>query len=427
MTDISHSTNHADDHGHGHIKLEYQPGLPLTNAKLIIWLFLSTEIMFFAALIGVYIVIRFGANVWPRPHEVHLNEPIGAINTFVLICSSVTIVLAYEAAKANKADLAKKWMGLTLLLGSVFLGVKAYEYSAKFSHGIYPSTPHSQIYERPDLYYAQAVRERLLNPKVQDQISEQYAKLAVSKIDKFPTDKPTPEQIGYLDSAKTKLMESDAVKEALKGLNTEFNALTAKKAKKEITDSETARLDVLAKKKARLEAGKFEDMLPEDLALLAGGWKELQAAAETKKLTEDDKKQLNNLKRVQQIVFQSKGEETSSNPVQSESLMWEVSELILPSHSGSHDSASAHAVGLNDHFTFLKLPMIIPSGNMWASTYFLLTGFHAIHVLVGLIVFSLMMTMTLNRSKAGMVENIGLYWHFVDLVWIFLFPLLYLF
>ena len=64
---------------------------------------------------------------------------------------------------------------------------------------------------------------------------------------------------------------------------------------------------------------------------------------------------------------------------------------------------------------------------MWASTYFLLTGFHAIHVLVGLIVFALMGFMTLNLARAGFVENIGLYWHFVDLVWIFLFPLLYLF
>src|SRR5450755_4810836 len=88
------------DQGHGHITLEYQPGLPLSNGKLIVWLFLSTEIMFFAGLIGTYIVLRFGAPTWPLPHEVHLSEPIGAFNTFVLICSSVTIVLGLEAARA---------------------------------------------------------------------------------------------------------------------------------------------------------------------------------------------------------------------------------------------------------------------------------------------------------------------------------------
>jgi cytochrome c oxidase subunit 3 len=70
---------------------------------------------------------------------------------------------------------------------------------------------------------------------------------------------------------------------------------------------------------------------------------------------------------------------------------------------------------------------MIPGGNLWASTYFLVTGFHAIHVIVGLIAFIILCTMTLGVAKAGLIENIGLYWHFVDLVWIFLFPILYLF
>ena len=64
---------------------------------------------------------------------------------------------------------------------------------------------------------------------------------------------------------------------------------------------------------------------------------------------------------------------------------------------------------------------------MWASTYFLMTGFHAIHVLVGLIAFVLILPKKLDAKKAHIIENVGLYWHFVDLVWIFLFPLLYLF
>jgi cytochrome c oxidase subunit 3 len=81
----------------------------------------------------------------------------------------------------------------------------------------------------------------------------------------------------------------------------------------------------------------------------------------------------------------------------------------------------------NEASHWLKLPLMIPSGNMWASTYFLLTGFHAIHVIVGLIAFALMLPMTFTAKNAGTIENIGLYWHFVDLVWIFLFPLLYLF
>src|SRR5579884_1201363 len=145
----THDTHAGGHHGHPP-KLEYHPGLPISNGKLFMWLFLSTEIMFFAALIGVYIVIRFGAPVWPATHEVHLSEPIGAFNTFVLICSSVSVVLALEAAKTNNAATAKMWIVITLALGGVFLGVKMYEYNAKFAHGIYPWYPRSRVYEKPD-------------------------------------------------------------------------------------------------------------------------------------------------------------------------------------------------------------------------------------------------------------------------------------
>ena len=90
----------------GHLQLRYQPGLPISNGKLCVWLFLSTEIMFFSALIGAYIVLRFGApsGSWPTPIDVHLVEWIGAMNTLVLICSSFTIVMSIEAAKSNNGE-----------------------------------------------------------------------------------------------------------------------------------------------------------------------------------------------------------------------------------------------------------------------------------------------------------------------------------
>ena len=317
---IPHGHSGHDDHGHhGHITLQYQPGLPLSRGKLIMWLFLSTEIMFFAALLGSYVVLRFGAPVWPKPHHVHLSEPIGAFNTFVLICSSVTVVLALEAARANKAGLAKAWMLLTLLLGSLFLGVKGYEYSSKFSHGIYPWAPRGQIYERPDLYYGSAVRARLGEPAMIDKLKELDDTLDVHLTDK---------QI----------------------------------------------------------VGRYR------------------------------------LKQVREML---------ANPNQQAFDMAVVADQIapLPGEGTDHGGSWGHGHGgsLNDTFPWLRLPMVIPGGNMWASTYFLLTGFHAIHVAVGLIVFAIMLTWKLNAKRAGAIENAGLYWHFVDLVWIFLFPLLYLF
>jgi cytochrome c oxidase subunit 3 len=428
MSDHSHTD--SADHGHGHIKLQYQPGLPLSNTKLIVWLFLSTEIMFFAGLLGTYIVLRFGAGTWPKPHDVHLNEPVGAFNTFVLICSSVTIVLCYEAAKVNKANLAKIWLGLTLALGCVFLGIKAWEYTAKFAHGIYPMKVHSQMYERPDLNYAKALRARLSEPEVVKRTNTLFQAIAFKEIESFPAEKPNARQTENINLVKDALLQTNAVKNIDKRIGELNTKKTADKDKFPKADED--QLKSLNEQKASL-GGAVADLSVDARNTLATAWEELKKTQTT--VDEAELKYIYDLARIKKLVFQNKSEENLTDPdpskrvaVQSPEIMWEVSDLILPpGHDATAGHAAEYVVGLNDHYEGLKLPMLIPSGNMWASTYFLLTGFHAIHVLVGLIVFGLMMPLTLNRTRAGMVENIGLYWHFVDLVWIFLFPLLYLF
>ena len=103
--------SHTMTAGHTQTVQPNHMGLPLPHGKLAIWLFLVTEIMFFTALIGVYMILRNGTPVasryfhWPTPHDVHLIELLGAINTFVLICSSVTVVLAhYHMTKQQLQD-----------------------------------------------------------------------------------------------------------------------------------------------------------------------------------------------------------------------------------------------------------------------------------------------------------------------------------
>jgi cytochrome c oxidase subunit 3 len=125
-------------------------------------------------------------------------------------------------------------------------------------------------------------------------------------------------------------------------------------------------------------------------------------------------------------------DEQTSNLISSEHLA-QVAGASSPSPQvhfaafAAEEAGQEHAGGLNDQHPWLRLPIVIAGGNMWASTYFLLTGFHALHVLVGLIAFVLLLFVTLDRKKSNVIENVGLYWHFVDIVWIFLFPLLYLF
>ena len=70
---------------------------------------------------------------------------------------------------------------------------------------------------------------------------------------------------------------------------------------------------------------------------------------------------------------------------------------------------------------------VIPGGNLWLSAYYLITGLHAVHVVVGILLLAIpALAWNLGRSWFPYLENAALYWHFVDLVWIFLFPIVYL-
>src|SRR3990167_5069720 len=78
--------------------VKIRPDTGLFNAKLGIWLFLSSEVMLFGALFSSYILLRLGAIDWPQGSSI-LNVPIGTINTIVLISSSVTMVFAWVSLK----------------------------------------------------------------------------------------------------------------------------------------------------------------------------------------------------------------------------------------------------------------------------------------------------------------------------------------
>jgi cytochrome c oxidase subunit III len=103
----------------------------LFNAKVGIWLFLASEVMLFGALFSSYILLRVGSNSWP--HGL-LNVPIGTFNTAVLITSSITMVLSWANMKMNNPGRSKLYLGITVLCGFAFLGVKTKEYYDKFVH-----------------------------------------------------------------------------------------------------------------------------------------------------------------------------------------------------------------------------------------------------------------------------------------------------
>lgn len=140
---LYHSTNAMDIP----YTVAARPDTGVYNAKLGVWLFLASEVMLFGGLFSSYIFLRIGADVWPgmlggemytRAHDI-LNVPLATLNTFVLIGSSVTMVMSWASLMMNRFDRYRLYMGATILLGLVFLVVKGFEYGSKFSHHLYPS------------------------------------------------------------------------------------------------------------------------------------------------------------------------------------------------------------------------------------------------------------------------------------------------
>jgi cytochrome c oxidase subunit 3 len=419
---------HHSDHSHGHGPvLSYQACLPISRGKLALWLFLSTEIMFFAALIGSYIVLRFGVpeGTWPTPKVVHLVEWVGALNTCVLLLSSVTIVFAFEAAKQDQATLARKWLILTLVLGFGFLGIKGVEYAGKFAHGIYPQRPRSLMHERADLNYLAAVKQRFA-----ELVSQQDQTASTSQENKVANTLPGPSgDLGSAGNVRPVSFDSNAAESD--------RLLFIRETTVGWTERRVGRVRNPYVQQEMLDLLAFV-IYPE-----ASQWTHVEGCLkrETQRIQQELDEmtsQKSSLKDKLSTLTPAAGaaDPTADPNVAAERATLENELAAVDLQIGQWNNRSKFLAevqqtgqrwnGLNDQHHW-GLPMVLPNGNTWASTYFLLTGLHAIHVLAGLIAFLLLLPSSLGSAAAPWVENLALYWHFVDIVWIFLFPLLYLF
>jgi heme/copper-type cytochrome/quinol oxidase subunit 3 len=155
---------------------------PLTPGKVAIWLFLATEIMFFTGLIGTYIVLRAGSPptaysnlyppntdlsrilprkpeglltyAWPKPYDQATNPlsiDLTAINTFILICSSVTMVLGLSAFQSDQKRKGALYTTATAAIGAVFLSIQVYEYNQLMFVHHYPAGVSASGHFTPDV------------------------------------------------------------------------------------------------------------------------------------------------------------------------------------------------------------------------------------------------------------------------------------
>jgi heme/copper-type cytochrome/quinol oxidase subunit 3 len=123
---IAHGESHGADHP------ETTTGLPHT--KLAMWLFLASECMLFGALITTYVLYR-GRGEGPFPADV-FDIPYTSVSSFVLLASSLTMVLALSAAQERDTGRMRLWLLTTALLGMTFVGGQVYEFTAFYNEGL---------------------------------------------------------------------------------------------------------------------------------------------------------------------------------------------------------------------------------------------------------------------------------------------------
>ncbi len=123
----------------------------ISNARLGLFVFLGAELMFFAGLIGAFMVYRLGSEVWPPLSQPRLPVAITGVNTAILLFSGITVCLALSAIRIGKSTTLIRWLLTTVFLGAVFLIVQGYEwlrlihFGLTLSSGIYGATFYTLI------------------------------------------------------------------------------------------------------------------------------------------------------------------------------------------------------------------------------------------------------------------------------------------
>jgi cytochrome c oxidase subunit III len=114
-----------------------------SNAWVAVLMFLGAEAMFFAGLIGAYLVFRLGSPLWPPPFQPRLPVGVTGVNTLILIASAVTMRWSLKAVRANDRQRLTRWLVYTAALGGIFLVIQGFEWLRLIHYGL---TVSSSVY-----------------------------------------------------------------------------------------------------------------------------------------------------------------------------------------------------------------------------------------------------------------------------------------
>ncbi len=425
-----------------------RPDTGLYNAKVGIWLFLASEVMLFGGLFSGYIFLRIGAD-YPWPEGV-LNNLLGFINTLVLIASSVTVVMAWASLKMRQWNRYVLYMSITLLCAATFMVIKAFEYTDKLTHyGLHfsdgsivegyidtgadfvvlkdvtsvrfdttkgaPNYVLRNVLEGEPVFLNKDGVEINLNRSYLRTLARGSERLGIAPAGSVELTLREPITIG---SRASRLMNhSDEGMTFRDG--TVVNGTLER-------DHVTMRVD-------RIDTRMAEDPT-DNMALQYLGDTITERFRRHAQFHIDD--------------FNERYADRGFDPMENAELLRTAYRLKLPAPDldtvkrgrlGGSSGDDALADG-KDKYPQIQVERedvrfysnFSPAYSTYYAIYFTLTGLHGLHVICGALVLGYFMVFGKKMYQrnpehlANRVEVGGLFWHFVDLVWIFLFPVLYL-
>jgi cytochrome c oxidase subunit 3 len=403
---MDHEAVVSGHHGNPHVAHHFDTmEQQFDSSKLGMWLFLATEVLLFGGLFCAYALFRsFHPEMFAWGSH-FLDRKLGALNTVVLISSSLTMALAVRAAQLGRKRQLMNFLALTLLGAAAFLVVKFFEYKPKVEHHLLWGR-----HFRPDASYVAA---HFGGGGHGDGQGEEIAAVPATH----------EEKKGDVEKGKKIAVETCASCHGadLRGLPK--NGLDL------VTSSFVASLDD-QKLLDFMKGGRqpFEPTNTTGVAMPPRGGNPLLNDERLKdviaylRLVQEQEKA--------KPASQSKTEtavavvDSASTPAIAARVV-DVPGWLLPLPPGGPPglaSAAAHPA--------IEESAAPKNAHQFFAIYFMMTGLHGLHVLAGMIVIGWLLLRAsrgeFSSSYFAPIDIGGLYWHLVDLIWIFLFPLLYL-
>ena len=382
-----------DEHGHDHDHPPFlahhfdTPEQQFDSGKLGIWLFLVTEVLFFSGMFCAYAIFRA---LRPEVFEgcsQFLNTKLGAINTGVLLFSSLTMAWAVRCSQLEQHKGLVGTLAATLSCAMIFLGVKAIEYSHKWGMGLLPA---GLFFYNPD------------NP--------------------HPTDHPNylvyiclpfaVALVGVLLWLIVSVVSANrfhiAIAKPLTVVCFSFFVGVGLGAFLESGEESSEHVDVHADPDGLASAPIAQAA---EKAAAAEAAPAIAASGAMVPVDED--------------VLERLSRDTTNSGIASG-----LSALEQQTATAGKSTVTGDGIILGAVTTTEVDVMTKRTAGVFFSIYYCMTGIHAIHILAGIGVLVWLLVRAVrqdfNRQYFGPVDYVGLYWHLVDLIWIYLFPLLYL-